>query len=106
MTAGTAEPVFLNIARTYHDYLSANGVTNLFLQVEQGLGHERESWNRQLHNFTQRIFKVAPRQAIMQAATGISIASPALPGEGRTAHRFLVRLDGRTVAQPTAAPLQ
>lgn len=104
MTAGTSEPTFLNIARTYHNYLNANGVTNLFLQVEQGLGHERENWNRQLHNFAQRIFKVAPRQAIQQSFA-TSILSPALPGEGQAASPFLIRLDGRTVMQRPAAPL-
>lgn len=57
LAAGTAEGSYLNTARTYHDYLQENGVDNLYLQVEQGLDHERENWNRQLHNFAQRIFK-------------------------------------------------
>ncbi len=56
MAAGTGESMFLNTARNYHDFLEENGVENLYLQVEQGLGHERENWNRQLHNFAQRIF--------------------------------------------------
>jgi enterochelin esterase-like enzyme len=57
LAAGTAESGYLNTARNYHNYLNQNGVTNLYLQVEQGLNHERENWNRQLHNFAQRIFK-------------------------------------------------
>ena len=56
-TGGGTEPQCLSTARTYHTYLDQNGVSNLYLQVEQGLGHERENWNRQLHNFAQRIFK-------------------------------------------------
>jgi enterochelin esterase-like enzyme len=59
LAAGTAsgDAQCLSTARTYHNYLDQNGVSNLYLQVEQGLGHERENWNRQLHNFAQRIFK-------------------------------------------------
>jgi enterochelin esterase-like enzyme len=57
LAAGTTETGYLNTARTYHNYLNQNGVTNLYLQVEQGLNHEPENWNRQLHNFAQRIFK-------------------------------------------------
>ena len=57
LAAGTAESMYLNNARNYHNYLQQNGVGNLYLQVEQGLNHERENWNRQLHNFAQRLFK-------------------------------------------------
>jgi enterochelin esterase-like enzyme len=57
LAAGTAESMFLTTARTYHDYLNQNGVKNLYLQVEQGLNHEPENWNRQLYNFAQRIFQ-------------------------------------------------
>jgi enterochelin esterase-like enzyme len=56
-TGGGTEPQCLSTARTYHTYLNKNNVSNLYLQVEQGVGHERENWNRQLHNFAQRIFK-------------------------------------------------
>ena len=55
--AGTAESMYLNTARTYHDYLDQNGVSPLYLQIEQGLNHERNNWNRQLHQFAQRIFQ-------------------------------------------------
>ncbi len=57
LAAGTVESSYLNTARNYHNYLQQNGVTSLYLQVEQGLNHEKENWNRQLHNFAQRIFK-------------------------------------------------
>ncbi len=57
LAAGSSETMYLNTARTYHNYLQQNGVSNLYLQIEQGLNHERENWNRQLHNFAQRIFK-------------------------------------------------
>jgi S-formylglutathione hydrolase FrmB len=59
LAAGSAsgDAQCLSTARTYHNYLEENGVTNLYLQVEQGLGHERENWDRQLHHFAQRIFK-------------------------------------------------
>jgi enterochelin esterase-like enzyme len=104
LAAGTSESIYLNIARTYHNYLSANGVTNLFLQVEQGLGHERENWNRQLHNFARRIFKPVSGQAIAQAAP-TSIVALAPPGEGQAATRFVVRPDGRTVLRRSASLL-
>jgi hypothetical protein len=61
LAAGTGaagnEVDYQNRARTYHNYLQQNGVTNLYFQVEVGPGHERENWNRQLYNFAQRIFK-------------------------------------------------
>ncbi len=60
------------------------------------MGHERENWNRQLHHFAQRIFKVAAKQEIGQASP-TSIATLAPNREGRTATRYLVRIDGRTV---------
>jgi enterochelin esterase-like enzyme len=55
--AGTAESMYLNNARNYHNYLKQNGVSPLYLQIEQGLNHERNNWNRQLHQFAQRIFQ-------------------------------------------------
>jgi enterochelin esterase-like enzyme len=73
-TGGGTEPQCLNTARTYHTYLDQNGVSNLYLQVEQGVGHERENWNRQLYNFAQRIFKgttdVKQREPIQMAISG------------------------------------
>ncbi len=57
LAAGTTETSYLSTARSYHNFLNQNGITPLFLQVEEGLNHERENWNRQLHNFAQRIFK-------------------------------------------------
>lgn len=102
--AGTMETTYLNIARNYHNYLNANGVTSLFLQVEQGMGHERENWNRQLHNFGQRIFKAVPRQAISKASAA-SASSLELPGEEQAAPGFLFRLDGRTESQRPATLL-
>lgn len=79
LAAGTAETGYLNTARTYHDFLARNGVAPLFLQVEQGLNHEKENWNRQLHNFAQRLFK--------NAGTGITISPRA--GVSRTHSRIL-----------------
>jgi hypothetical protein len=55
--AGTGESSYLNTARTYHNYLNQNGVTPLYLNIVDNLGHERNNWNRQLHQFAQRIFK-------------------------------------------------
>lgn len=56
-SGGTGEADFLARAKRFHDYLEDNGVTKVILQTEQGLGHEPESWNRNLHHFAQRIFK-------------------------------------------------
>ncbi len=61
-SAGTAsgDAGTMRVAKQYHDYLDDNGVTtNLYLQSEEGLGHERETWNRSLYHFAQRIFKGA-----------------------------------------------
>lgn len=55
--AGTNEQDYLGRARTYHDYLNQNGVKPLYLNVVSNLGHERDNWDRQLHQFAQRIFK-------------------------------------------------
>jgi enterochelin esterase-like enzyme len=55
--AGTAETMYLNNARNYHNYLNQNGVTPLYLNIIDGLNHERANWNQQLHQFAQRIFK-------------------------------------------------
>ena len=65
----------LSTARNYHDYLGQQGVDeNIYLQVEEGLGHERENWNRQLHHFAQRLFKgitkvAQPEIAVMKMTT-------------------------------------
>lgn len=55
--AGTNEQVYLNRARTYHNYLNQNGVTPLYFNIVSNLGHERNNWNQLLHQFAQRIFK-------------------------------------------------
>ncbi len=55
---GFDERGFLATAKNYHDFLIQNGVTKVILQEEDGLDHERENWNRQLHHFAQRIFKL------------------------------------------------
>jgi len=55
--AGSTETSYLNTARNYHNYLNQNGVTPLYLNIADGLNHERNNWNRQLHHFAQRIFK-------------------------------------------------
>lgn len=116
LAAGTSESGYLNTARTYHNYLNSNGVTKLYLQVEQGLNHERENWNRQLHNFAQRIFTVDPNHVIRPASRETAL-SYARAGVGQTATRFLVTrdggaagiaifsLDGRAVMQHPAALL-
>lgn len=58
IAVGTSEDaIFQNQARNYHNYLNQNGVSPLYLQWEQGLGHERNNWNRQLYHFAQRLFK-------------------------------------------------
>jgi enterochelin esterase-like enzyme len=51
---------FLTLSRSYHSFLNQNGVTKLILQEEQSQGHSRESWNRNLHHFAQRIFNLEP----------------------------------------------
>jgi enterochelin esterase-like enzyme len=55
---GFEEPGFLATSRSYHNFLVQNGVTKVILQEENGLAHEAENWNRQLHHFGQRIFKL------------------------------------------------
>jgi pimeloyl-ACP methyl ester carboxylesterase len=55
---GFDERQFLATSRSFHNYLVQNGVTNVILQEENGLEHEAENWNRQLHHFAQRIFKL------------------------------------------------
>jgi enterochelin esterase-like enzyme len=58
LAAGTSEQnPYLTNARAYHTFLQTNGVSPLYLQVEDGLAHEPKNWNRQLYNFAQRIFK-------------------------------------------------
>jgi enterochelin esterase-like enzyme len=93
LAGGTVETMFLNTARTYHNWLNTNGVKNLYLQVEEGQDHVSENWNRQLHNFAQRIFTVDPTQVIRPVSRKASL-SYAHTGEGQTASRFLVSRDG------------
>lgn len=117
LAAGTDEEnPFLNTARTYHNWLNSNGVQNLFLQVEQGQGHSNENWNRQLHNFAQRIFTVEPSHVIRPTFRK-SAVSYAGVGKGHTRNRFQVSregsaegiaifsLDGRAVMQRPATLL-
>ncbi|HLP42646.1 MAG TPA: alpha/beta hydrolase-fold protein [Fibrobacteria bacterium] len=116
LAAGTSESMYLNNARNYHNYLNSNGVTNLYLQVEQGLNHERENWNRQLHNFAQRIFKGEPTHVIRPASRKTTL-SHARAGDGLTAVGFLIPrdhgaagiaifgLDGRVVMRRSVALL-
>ncbi len=55
---GSGDGMFLSNARNYHNYLQQQGINeNLYLQLEPGLNHERNNWNRQLHQFAQRIFQ-------------------------------------------------
>lgn len=89
IAAGTAESGFLNTARNYHDFLARNGVAPLYLQIEEGQGHARENWNRQLHHFAQRIFKGAPTEAI-RVRRKDGARAYARAGEGLPAARFLV----------------
>jgi enterochelin esterase-like enzyme len=119
MAAGTAsgDAQCLNTARTYHDYLDNKGVSNLYLQVEQGLGHERENWNRQLHNFAKRIFKGitgtgrSQPTRLVTAATGNRTTiqvynglSGLMPSTGKSVHTetgsavpHIFTLDGRCI---------
>jgi enterochelin esterase-like enzyme len=64
LAAGTAESGYLNTARSYHNFLNQNGISPLYLQVEEGLNHEPKNWNRQLYNFAQRIFKGSTTEVI------------------------------------------
>jgi len=116
LSAGTNESGYLNTARSYHNFLQTNGISPLFLQVEEGLGHEPKNWNRQLYNFAQRIFKGNPTHVMRPAAKETALTY-ARAGEGWTATRFLVSrdggpagiaifsLDGRAVMQRPAALL-
>lgn len=77
LAAGTNETMYLNTATSYHNYLAQNGVDNLYLQIEQGLNHEPENWNRQLHNFAQRIFTgTSPRLSIVTRGLGMVTRDP------------------------------
>ncbi len=80
LAAGTAEATpYLSNARAYHTFLQTNGISPLYLQVEEGLAHEPKNWNRQLYNFAQRIFKAGP--------TGIQLQMP----KDRSANRAFFR---------------
>jgi enterochelin esterase-like enzyme len=72
--AGTAEASYLNTARTYHNYLNQNGVTPLYLNIVDNLGHERNNWNRQLHQFAQRIFKGTTGIAQLEPVKMVSVS--------------------------------
>jgi enterochelin esterase-like enzyme len=72
--AGTGESGYLNTARTYHNYLNQNGVTPLYLNIVDNLGHERDNWNRQLHQFAQRIFKGTTGIAQMEPVKMVSVS--------------------------------
>lgn len=64
LAAGTNESGYLTTARNYHNFLNQNSISPLFLQVEEGLGHEPKNWNHQLYNFAQRIFKMEATQVL------------------------------------------
>jgi len=123
--AGTAESSYLSTARTYHNYLNQNGVSPLYLNIVDNLGHERNNWNRQLHQFAQRIFKGVTAVARMEPVTTASPSdrqavlvlngysptpwsmSVVRIGAGVTKPQVFT-LDGRmiTTAQPNVAGLQ
>lgn len=67
---GFDETGFLTTARNYHNFLVQNGVTKVILQEENGLAHEAENWNRQLHHFAQRIFKLETTGIKLQMQAG------------------------------------
>ncbi len=91
LAAGTGEQnPYLTNARNYHNFLQTNGVTPLYLQVEDVLGHEPKNWNRQLHHFAQRIFKGSPTEIIQAPKKTVAKA-----GDGRiVSSRFLVSRAG------------
>lgn len=113
LAGGTSEADYLSRARTYHNWLNTNGITtNLYLQVEQGLGHEPRNWNRQLHNFAQRIFKgvpteiiQAPKKTVAKGGDGRIVTSRFLVSRGGTdgVSLSIFTLDGK--AQPASALL-
>jgi enterochelin esterase-like enzyme len=105
LSAGTVETGYLNTARSYHTFLQQNGISPLYLQVEQGLNHEPKNWNRQLYNFAQRIFKGSVTD-IMQlpksrvsGRTSLKVQAPSqatqiLFGEGQMG---IISIDGRSI---------
>jgi enterochelin esterase-like enzyme len=103
LAAGTAETMFLTNARNYHKFLDDNGIGPHMMQVEEGLNHEKENWNRSLHNFAQRIFKVAATRTLQppreSAARGASTAAsiPFLVRRGEGSSLRIFSLDGRGI---------
>ncbi len=103
LAAGTNEEnPFLSTARAYHNYLDQNGVENLILQVEPGLGHELQNWNIQLHNFAQRIFtnmEVEDTTTFVQLPSERNEISVDIPGLRVTKSGIQVILPGQQQGQ-------
>lgn len=104
LAAGTAESGYLNTARSYHNFLQTNGISPLYLQVEEGLNHEPKNWNRQLYNFAQRIFKgttthlIASRRGQGKSLAQVSAGSRFLSPDLRSGSGLKIfSLDGRSI---------
>ena len=93
LSAGTSESGYLNTARSYHNFLQTNQISPLFLQVEEGLGHEPKNWNRQLYNFAQRIFQGTTTELIRPLSKKSTLSYAGIDA-GLTGSRFLVSRDG------------
>ncbi len=115
--AGTNEVnPYLNNSRAYHKFMTDNGVTKVILQVESGLQHERENWDRQLYHFAQRLFKfeavgVADKGKIQNRTTtwagkglGFSPSASQMLVKGNSAgNAAIYSMDGKKLADfPTA----
>jgi hypothetical protein len=72
-------------AAQHHDFWDENNITPHMYTIEQGVGHERANWNRNLYNFAQKLFTQVPTGATLSPIVAVK-RSPAgfvqvLPGD-------------------------
>ena len=75
ISCGTADNL-INNTNMYHNFFDQNNIPHIY-QLEQGLGHTAEVWNRSLYNFAQRIFlETTPAMQVVSKTKSVKIAEP------------------------------
>ncbi|MEO7779802.1 MAG: alpha/beta hydrolase-fold protein [Fibrobacteria bacterium] len=117
VAAGTNEEnPYLTNSRAYHKFLTDNGVTKVILQVETGLQHERENWDRQLYHFAPRLFKfstvgISDKGSAQNRATtwagkglGFSASASQILFKGYSSNKAVIySMDGKKLVDFTTA---
>lgn len=116
VSSGTAEEGdgYGRRASQHHDFWDENNINPHMYTIEQGLGHERNNWNRNLYNFAQKLFTHVPTGVTLsyksEARRSPAVFVQVLPGNRfqgviagwKDKHAFT--LDGRSVQVLSTRP--